>query len=144
MSLQPRGQSHGFRGFHDDERCRIQLLAPGSSGKKEAGYGNQDGATASKILRIREEAEIREQFSNELEECSHELEVSREGAAMVLCWFGLAGLDEDVDGLIWRACGRLTSPAPSGLTQQRPNAGDDRRCDAKQEPSSVPIPRLFA
>jgi hypothetical protein len=56
------------------------------------------------------EAEIREQFSNELEECSHELELSREGAAMVLCWFGLAGLDEDVDGLIWRACGRLTSP----------------------------------
>jgi hypothetical protein len=56
------------------------------------------------------EAEIRARFSDELEEFSHEPKLSHEGAAMVLAWFGLAGLDEDVDGLIWRASGRLTWP----------------------------------
>jgi hypothetical protein len=55
------------------------------------------------------EAEIRDQFSDPLEEYSHELKLSHEEAAMVLAWFGLASLDEDVDGLIWRA-GHLTSP----------------------------------
>jgi hypothetical protein len=56
------------------------------------------------------EAEVCNQFSDQIEEFDHKLELSHEGAAMVLAWFGLADLDEDVDGLIWRACGRLTWP----------------------------------
>jgi hypothetical protein len=61
------------------------------------------------------EAEVRQRYSGLAEEYYdyHELEFSREGAAMVLAWFGLADLDEDFDGdgdLMWHACGRLTSP----------------------------------
>lgn len=56
------------------------------------------------------EAEIRAKFSDEIEELDHRLELTHEGAAMVLAWFGLADLGEGVDGLIWRARGRLTSP----------------------------------
>ncbi len=55
------------------------------------------------------EAEIRDQFSDEIEDFDHKLELTHEGAAMVLAWFGLAHLDEDAGGLIWRACGRLTT-----------------------------------
>jgi hypothetical protein len=55
------------------------------------------------------EAEIRVQCSDLLEESSHELRLSHEGGAMMLAWFGLASLDEDVEGLIWR-CGRLALP----------------------------------
>jgi hypothetical protein len=56
------------------------------------------------------QAEICARFSEEIEEFDHRPELSHEGAAMVLAWFGLAGLDEDLDGLIWRASGRLTWP----------------------------------
>jgi hypothetical protein len=60
------------------------------------------------------EAEVRQHYSGLAEEYDyHELEFSREGAAMVLAWFGLAYLDEDLDGdggLMWQSCGRLTSP----------------------------------
>jgi hypothetical protein len=56
------------------------------------------------------EAEIREQFSDELDELGHEPEFSHEGAAMMLAWYGLAALCEDVDGVIWRARGCLASP----------------------------------
>jgi hypothetical protein len=56
------------------------------------------------------EAEVRHHFSDQTEHYERKLEFSREGAAMVLAWFGLADLDEDVDGLIWRACRRLSLP----------------------------------
>jgi hypothetical protein len=61
------------------------------------------------------EAEVRQQYSGLAEEHEdyHELEFSREGAAMVLAWFGLAAFDEDFEGdggLMWHACGQLTSP----------------------------------
>ena len=56
------------------------------------------------------EAEVRHHFSDQTGEYHHTLQLDHEGAAMVLAWFGLADLDEDVDGLIWRACGRLSVP----------------------------------
>lgn len=56
------------------------------------------------------EAEVRHHFSEETEEYHHKLQLDHEAAAIVLAWFGLADLGEDVDGLIWRACRRLSLP----------------------------------
>ena len=86
--------------------------------KREFGFGAKTDST----LQVRYElplekfieyveAVIRDQCSDLLEEHSHELKLPHEGAAMMLAWFGLASLDEDVDGLIWRA-GRLALPLP--------------------------------
>jgi hypothetical protein len=54
--------------------------------------------------------EIREKYSDELREADHELEVTLESAAILLAWFGLAGIVNDDGTLAWVSYGRLASP----------------------------------